>query len=48
MAKELILKITLDDSWEAYIPDDVEKIKQILRPGLEGVEVELVIPERDE
>ena len=40
--KKLTIEIEFDESWDAYIPDDEEKVKHILMPQLEGVKVKIV------
>jgi hypothetical protein len=40
--KKLTIEIEFDESWDAYIPDDKEKVKHILMPGLDGVKVKIV------
>lgn len=40
--KKLIVEIEFDESWDAYIPDDKEKVNNILMPGLDGVNVKIL------
>jgi len=42
--KKILLEIEFDESWDAYIPDDKEKVKHILMPMsmLDGVEIKIV------
>ncbi len=39
---KLLVEFELDDSWEAYIPNDEEKLRCIVRPLLEGVKMRIV------
>lgn len=39
---KLIVEFELDDSFEAYIPDNEEKLRQLLRPGLDGVKASII------
>ena len=44
--KKLTIEIEFDESWDAYIPEDKEKVKHILMPGLDGVEIKIVEDEQ--
>ena len=39
---ELTVKFKLDDSWEAYYPNDEERLKALIKPMLEGVKFKII------
>lgn len=39
---KLIVEFELDDSWDVYIPDNEEKLRQLLRSGLDGVKASII------
>ena len=39
---KLLVEFELDESWEAYIPDNKEKLKAIIRSQLEGIKAKVV------
>jgi hypothetical protein len=39
---KLLVEFELDESWDAYIPDNNEKLKNLIKPQLEGVKATVV------
>jgi hypothetical protein len=39
---KIILEVEFDESWDAYIPDDKEKVNHIIMPNLDGVKVKIL------
>jgi len=39
---KLLVEFELDESWDAYIPDNEEKLKNLIKPQLEGVTTRIV------
>ena len=39
---KLLVEFELDESWDAYIPNNEEKLKALIRPQLEGVKTTVV------
>ena len=39
---KLIVEFELNESWEAYIPDNEEKLKNIIQPMLSGIKAKIL------
>ncbi len=39
---DLIVKFELDESWEAYHPNDEERLKALIKSQLEGVKATII------
>ena len=39
---KLLVEFELDESWDAYIPNNEEKLKNLINPQLDGVTMRLV------